>query len=356
MIEIDIRKGLGELTLDIQLKAPAGVTALFGRSGAGKTSVVNAVAGLLRPDAGRISVDGEVLFDAAKRIDLAVHRRRVGYVFQDARLFPHLSVARNLVYGGDHDRDRVIDLLDLGALLTRRPAALSGGERQRVALGRALMSNPRMLLMDEPLSALDAPRKAEILPWLERLRDETRLPILYVSHAASEVARLATTVAVIDAGRVVRSGPVEEVLSDPGSVVLVGVQDAGAVVTARIVGLDTIDGLTELVLSGGRLVLPGRIGRIGTHLRLRIAAQDVILSRDRPEGLSALNILPVRVTGLEQGHGPGVAVGLACGSDRLLARVTRRSARALGLVEGQELWAIVKATAVAPQDVGGASP
>ncbi len=353
MIEVDVRKRLGDFTLDAAFEAPEGVTALFGKSGSGKTSLINAIAGLLRPDDGRIAVGDDVLFDRARRVDIPAWRRRVGYVFQDARLFPHMSVARNLAYGGRHDRDHVIEMLGLEALLDRRPAALSGGERQRVALGRALMSGPRLLLMDEPLSALDEARKAEILPWLERLRDEVRLPILYVSHATSEVARLATTVVVFENGRVLRAGAVAEVLSDPAAVGMIGVQGAGAVVTARIAGLDRIDGLTELALSGGRLVLPGKLGRIGTHLRLRIPAQDVILSREKPQGLSALNILPAQVTALDEGP-EGVAVGLACGEDRLLARVTRRSARALRLEPGQQVWAIVKATAVAPQDVGGA--
>ena len=353
MIAIHVKKRLGAFDLDAEFEALPGVTALFGRSGSGKTSVINAVAGLLRPDAGRIEIDGAVLYDRAARVDVPVHRRRVGYVFQDARLFPHMSVEKNLAYGGRHDRDRVIAMLGLEGLLDRRPAALSGGERQRVAIGRALMSDPRILLMDEPLSALDAARKAEILPWLERLRDEAGLPILYVSHAASEVARLATTVVVMEAGRVLRAGAVAEVLSDPAAVGMIGAQEAGAVVRARIAGLDRIDGLTELALSGGRIVLPGRLGGIGTHLRLRISAQDVILASEKPQGLSALNILPAEVTALDEGP-EGVAVGLLCGSDRLLARVTRRSVRALRLEPGQGVWAIVKASAVAPDDVGGA--
>ncbi|SDE49749.1 molybdenum ABC transporter ATP-binding protein [Limimaricola pyoseonensis] len=353
MIRVEIRKRLGEFALDAAFDAPPGVTALFGKSGSGKTSLINAVAGLLRPDAGHIEIDGTVLFDAERRVDLPTHRRRVGYVFQDARLFPHMSVAKNLAYGGRHDRERVIEMLGIGDLLDRRPAALSGGERQRVAIGRALMADPRLLLLDEPLSALDAERKAEILPWLERLRDEAGLPIFYVSHAASEVARLATTVVVMEKGRVTRAGAVAEVLSDPAAVGTIGAQEAGAVVTARIAGLDRIDGLTELALSGGRIVLPGKLGRIGTHLRLRISAQDVILSRDKPQGLSALNVLQAEVTAVDEGP-EGVAVGLACGRDRLLARVTRRSARALRLEPGLPVWAIVKASAVAPQDVGGA--
>ena len=354
VIRVRVKKRLGAFNLDADFEAMPGVIALFGKSGSGKTSLINAVAGLLRPDAGRIEIDGALLYADAPRVDVAVHRRRIGYVFQNARLFPHMTVAKNLAYGGRHDRDRVIEMLGLSDLLERRPAALSGGERQRVAIGRALMSDPRLLLMDEPLSALDAERKAEILPWLERLRDEAGLPILYVSHAASEVARLATTVVVMEGGGVKRVGAVAEVLSDPAAVGMIGAQEAGAVVRARIAGLDRIDGLTELALSGGRIVLPGRLGPLGTHLRLRIAAQDVILSRDKPQGLSALNILPAQVMAVDEGP-EGVAVGLLCGEDRLLARITRRSARALRLEPDLRLWAIVKASAVAPQDVSGAT-
>ena len=353
MIELSLRKRLGEFRLDVEVTAPEGVTALFGPSGAGKTSVAQAVAGLLRPDAGRIALGGEVVFDSAGRVDVAVRKRRVGYVFQDGRLFPHMTVARNLRYGGGHDAERIVPLLGLEALLDRRPATLSGGERQRVALGRALMSGPRLLIMDEPLSALDAPRKAEILPYLERLRDELRLPVLYISHAMSEVARLATTLVVMEAGRVLRAGPVEEVLADPAAVRLIGPREAGAVLTARVAEIDLRDGLTVLRTSAGRIMLPGRVGRLGTWLRLRVPAQDVVLALTRPEGISALNVLPARVTELHEGQGPGVAVGLISGSDRILARITRRSARLLEVRPGQELFAIVKATAVAPQDVGG---
>lgn len=351
MIEVALRHAFPGFDLDVAFSAPAGVTALFGRSGSGKSSVVNAVAGLLRPDAGRIAVGGEVLFD--DRTNVPVHRRRIGYVFQDARLFPHMSVARNLRYGGDRDEGRVIDLLGLAGLLDRRPATLSGGEKSRVALGRALMSGPRMLAMDEPLAALDGPRKAEILSYLERLRDAVGIPILYVTHDVSEVARLATTVVLMEAGRVTACGPVAEILADPASVPLMGVRDAGAVVTGRIALYDVTADLTTVAFDGGRLVLPGRLGVLGSAARVRIAAQDVILARVRPEGISALNVLPVRVTGLRVGEGPGVAVGLACGQARLLARVTRRSAEALGLAVGQEIFAILKATAVAPGDVGG---
>ena len=347
MIDVAIAKRLGDFTLDAAFTAPGGVTAIFGRSGSGKSSLVNCIAGLMRPDAGHVRVGGA---DITRQ---PVHRRRIGYVFQDARLFPHLSVARNLTYGGSHDREAVIAMLGLGDLLHRRPATLSGGEKSRVAIGRALMSRPQLLLMDEPLAALDAPRKAEVLGYLERLCVRSAVPVIYVSHAMSEVARLATTLVLMEDGHVTRAGPLEEVLSDPAAVPLVGVREAGAVLTGTIRGLNSADGLTEVALSAGRLILPGRLGALGERVRLRIPAQDVILSAARPEGLSALNILPCRIAAVEVGQGPGVAVSLVSGSDRLLARITRRSAALMGLAVGQEVHAILKATAMAPQDIGG---
>jgi molybdate transport system ATP-binding protein len=236
--------------------------------------------------------------------------------------------------------------------MDRRPAGLSGGERQRVAIGRALLSDPRLLLMDEPLAALDAARKAEILPYVEALRDETGLPILYVSHAMSEFARLATTIAVIEAGRLAALGPAAEILSDPATAQLMGLRDAGAVIGARIAEHEE-DGLTRLDTAAGPLWLPRIAGAPGRSLRVRIAAQDVILSRDRPVGLSALNILSARVAALHDGQGPGVLVRLEIGSDFLLARVTRRSALALALEPGVAVHAILKSVAVAQADVGG---
>ncbi|MFA8441320.1 molybdenum ABC transporter ATP-binding protein [Yoonia sp.] len=352
MISVDIKKRLSDFLLDVQFEAPMGVTAIFGRSGSGKTSVVNAVAGLLRPDAGRIAVGDALLFDAAAQTYLPPQQRRIGYVFQDARLFPHLTVMRNLCYGGSHNAVRVIDVLGLGQLLDRMPAGLSGGERQRVALGRALMCDPQLLLMDEPLAALDAPRKAEILPFLERLRDDVKIPILYVSHDVSEVARLATTLVVLEGGRVTASGPVGQVLSQPETVPLVGVRAAGAVIETTVAGRLLDDGLTELAFSGGRLVLPGILGVLGQTVRIRIPAQDVILAKHAPSDLSALNILPVTITRIEQGRGPGVAVGLQAGDDHLLARVTRRSAQRMELAVGQKIYAVIKATAVGPEDIG----
>lgn len=217
MLSVEVEKKLGDFTVKAAFEGDNAVTALFGPSGSGKTSIVNMVAGLIAPDRGRIAVDGDVLFDDARGIDLPAHRRHIGYVFQDGRLFPHLSVARNLDYGrwmsgqprDEQQFNHVVDLLDLRPLLRRRPGALSGGERQRVALGRALLMRPRLLLLDEPLASLDAARKQEILPYLERLRDDTRLPMVYVSHDATEVRRLASRVILLEDGGVIATGGVE---------------------------------------------------------------------------------------------------------------------------------------------------
>ncbi|MFY0690615.1 MAG: molybdenum ABC transporter ATP-binding protein [Paracoccaceae bacterium] len=357
-LQLDITHRFGDFRLEVALDAPRGVTALFGPSGSGKTSLVNAIAGLLRPDQGRVVLDGRVLLDTEAKIFVPPHQRRIGYVFQDARLFPHMSVRDNLTYGQRFAAralpvEPVVDLLGLGGLLARMPARLSGGETQRVALGRALLSDPQMLLMDEPLAALDTARKDEILPYLERLRDEAGLPILYVSHAMVEVARLATTLVLLRDGRISRAGPVAEVLSDPEAVRDLGVRDAGAILEATVTQRDAGDGLSALASSQGQLFLPMVDLPEGAKLRVRIQASDVILSKDRPEGLSALNILPVTITALHEGAGPGVAVALSSGEDRLIARITRRSAKALELRQGAQCFAVIKTVSVAPVDVGG---
>ena len=358
-LSVDITHPFGAFTLRVAFEAPGGITALFGRSGTGKTTVVNAVAGLLRPKAGRITISGEVLFDANKGISLPLYQRRLGYVFQDGRLFPHMSVRQNLTYGGRFapkqstgpGLDEVCDLLGLDALLERRPGALSGGEKQRVAIGRALLSRPRMLLMDEPLAALDSARKEEILPFLERLRDHTDIPMLYVSHSVSEVARLATSVVVLEDGKVARFGTAERVLSDPDMVRQIGVREAGAVLHATLARHHE-DGLSELSVSGGRLFLPHTGMAIGATTRVRVLAKDVIVARGKPDGLSALNILPAEILALRGGTGPGVIVQMQSGRDRLLARITRRSADALALEPGVRVHAVIKSVSIARTDIG----
>ena len=357
-LEVRLKHRLPGFALDAAFQAPAGVTALFGRSGSGKTTIVNAVAGLLAPDEGRVVAGGAVLLDTAAGVDLPRHRRGVGVVFQDARLFPHLTVRQNLLYGRWFARtasavtlDRVVDLLGIGALLLRRPGALSGGEKSRVAIGRAILSNPRLLALDEPLAALDEARRAEILPYLERLRDDLGLPMLYVSHAMAEVARLANTVVLIEAGRVTAAGPTAAILSDPATAHGLGLREAGAILTARVAAQEE-DGLTRLSTPAGPLWLPRVAAPVGASLRVRILAQDVMLATARPEGISALNILPATVRDIRMGEGPGALVRLDAGGDVLLARITRRSAEALALAPGRAVFAVLKAVSVAQENVG----
>ncbi|WP_323717674.1 molybdenum ABC transporter ATP-binding protein [Paracoccus aminovorans] len=345
MLEVAFRRDFPGLSLDVAFRAPVGVTALFGPSGCGKTTTINAIAGLMRPDAGRIALDGRVLFDGAT--DLPPQARRIGYVFQDARLFPHLTVAANLRYpsrwrrGAARDFDRIVEMLALGPLLKRRPATLSGGERQRTAIGRALLSDPALLVMDEPLAALDEARKAEIMPWLERLRDEIRLPILYVSHSVPEVLRLATTVVLMQRGRVCHAGPLAGILADAALAPQLGAREAGALIRGRVEATEP-DGMIRVATAAGPILLPGPLPA-GRELRLRILAHEVILSRAVPSGLSALNVLPVTVARIDGG-----LVQLVAGDERMLAQITPRSVKALELRPGTACHAIVKSVSVLP--------
>jgi molybdate transport system ATP-binding protein len=358
-LEVALRHRLGAFLLDVAFAAPAGVTALFGPSGAGKTTVAHAIAGLLRPEIGRIVVGGEVLVDTTAGRFVSRHRRRIGYVFQEGRLFPHLSVRGNLRFGrwfaprasSGPTEEHIVELLGIARLLDRRPAALSGGEKQRVAIGRALLANPRLLVMDEPLAALDETRKQEILPYLERLRDEVRVPIVYVSHAVPEVARLATTVVALADGAVRRSGTVAEVLSDADVFPGADREEAGAVLAGTLVGR-AADGLSSVAFSGGILLVPGIDAALGAVLQVRVRARDVIIALERPSGISALNILDATVAGLGRADGPMVEVTLAVGADRLVARITRRSLAALGLAPGKRCFALVKSVAVGRRDLG----
>ena len=279
MLEVEVERRLGDFRVEARFRSDRGVTALFGRSGAGKTSIVNMVSGLLRPDRGRIEVDGRVLFDSARGIDLPPWRRRLGYVFQEGRLFPHMTVRRNLLYGWRHNPaagrcltpDRVVDLLDLGALLQRRPLSLSGGEKQRVAVGRALLSNPRALLMDEPLASLDVLAKGEILPYVERL-DEMGIPIVYVSHSLDEVSRLARNLVLVSGGRVTASGGVEQVLGRRELWSTEDEPEAGTMLAARVSRHDASGRLTHLDFRGGRLRVPLVDIPVGVAVRVWIRA------------------------------------------------------------------------------------
>jgi len=346
-LDIAIHHAFPAATLNVAFTAPAGVTALFGPSGAGKSSVANAVAGLLRPDKGHVILNGRTLFDAATWVP--PHLRRIGYVFQDPRLFPHKTVRANLLYGATDSKglDGIVDLLDIAPLLDRRPSRLSGGERQRVAIGRALLSSPRLLVMDEPLSALDSDRKAEILPYLERLARETSIPILYVSHALSEVIRLADQMALMAKGRLVGFGPPADVLSDPQSAIHLGARQAGTVIEGRVSAIEH-DGLVRIETGSGPLLLAAQAST-GARLRIRIMAEDVLLSRGTLEGLSALNSFPVHIRMIRP-DGPMALLQLELDDGtRLLARITQRSVAGLELVPGMRVHAVIKSAALIDQ-------
>lgn len=354
MIDIALRRRLGGFALDVTFSAPSGVTALFGHSGSGKTSVIQAVAGLARPDAGRIAVAGTVLFDSERRIDLPPPRRRCGYVFQDARLFPHLSVAGNLRYGlrrADHPADpaqwaQVVGMLGIGPLLARRPHRLSGGEKQRVAIGRALLMRPRILLLDEPLAALDAARKAEILPYLEGVRRLSGVPILYVSHAVEEVLRLADHVVLLDNGRVAATGPVAEIFARPDLAHLTGDGEAGAIIDGQVTAIDAAWGMTTLSFPGGDLHVPDCPAPLGARLVLRIRARDITLARDPPAAISTRNLLAGTIIGLRDVSAAQVDVSFAVGPTRLYARLTREAVARLALAPGTPVHALIKGVAV----------
>jgi len=364
MLSVAVEKRLGSFRLEAAFAAPArGVTALYGRSGSGKTTLVNLLAGLLRPDRGRIALGGETLDDCEAGRHLAPERRRLGYVFQDARLFPHLSVEQNLLYGLRRappaarwlEPARVDALLELAPLHRRAPATLSGGERQRVALGRALLAQPRLLLLDEPLASLDQGRKEEVLPFLERLRDELGLPMVYVSHAMPEVVRLADHLVLLDRGRVAAAGSVGELLGRLDLQPLTGRYEAGALIAATLTGDDERYGLSRLDL-GGQALWIGRIDApLGTRLRLRIRARDVALARERLAGISIQNQLAGTIAEL-RADGAFVDVAVEVEGQRLWSRVTARAADQLGLALGQSVWALVRTVAVERQGVARLAP
>jgi len=350
---VEAKQRLGEFSLEAGFTSDGGVTALFGRSGSGKTSLVRIIAGLSRPDQGRLMVDGDVLLDTENRIFVPKHRRRFGYVFQEGRLFPHLTVRQNLNYGRwfagkgsqGEDFDRIVDLLGIGALLERRPGKLSGGEKQRVAIGRALLAAPRLLLMDEPLAALDDQRKAEILPYLERLRDETATPIVYVSHSVAEVARLADRVVMMKDGRVEAIGTPSEVLSGP-AFLSSDRRDAGAVLTGTVETLDIPHRLATIRLSAAQIVVPNANVEAGRTVRVHIPERDVMIATQRPEGLSALNILEGEVAAIEPDGEGMVRVRIRTSEDVLLARITALSVERLDLKLEKPVFAVIKTVAL----------
>jgi len=359
-VEIDVEKGLGDFRLKAAFSCDAAVTALFGRSGCGKSTVLNLVAGLLKPERGRIAVGDRVLFDSTMGTDIAPEKRRIGYVFQDGLLLPHLSVRQNLTFGRFFtpqaerwaDFDRIVALLDLAPLLERRPHHLSGGEKQRVAIGRALLASPRLLLMDEPLASLDAGRRGEILYYIERLRDEVGVPILYVSHEIEEVVRLAGHLVLLSEGGVAATGSVNALMSRMELKPVIGRYEGGAVIEALVVEQDLEMGLARLSFPGGELQVPDLNALRGERLRVRVRARDVSLALSRPADASFLNVLSGTVTAIGAGDGASVDVQLDIGGTPLLARITRKSVAGLGIAPGKPVFALIKAVAVDRHSVG----
>ncbi len=344
-LDVDVDHKRGDFHLQARFTAPPGLTALFGRSGSGKTSLVNIVGGLIRPDRGRVIVDGQALADTERGVFVPAHRRRIGYVFQDSRLFPHLSVRRNLLYGrwfargeggAAADLGAVVGLLGIGHLLERNPESLSGGEKQRVAIGRALLARPRLLLMDEPLASLDESRRAEILPYIERLRDEAGVPILYVSHSVAEVARLATTVVIMTEGRATAVGPVQDILP------LADATDGGAVLEARVSRHDEAFHLSVLESVAGELQVPRLDVPVGAPVRAYIRSRDVMLSLQAPKEISALNVLAGTIAAIAPTASAQADVRLDCNGATLMARLTAKSVDRLGLAPGRQVHAVVK--------------
>ncbi len=354
MIDVDVRLARGGFRLACAFRCEGGAVALFGRSGAGKSTVLGVIAGLLRPDAGYVRIDGESVVDVERGVFVPPHRRRVGVVFQDSLLFPHLSVRGNLLYGRSMARggravqpDEVIAMLGIGGLLARRPASLSGGERQRVAIGRALLSGPRLLLLDEPLASLDYERRLEIMPYVARLRDELHWPLVYVSHAVDEVARIAREVVVIEAGQVVATGAPGDVLAPARTGGAQGGFAAVSVIEARVQAHDARYGLTVLEHPAGPISVPGAIGRPGDLHRLLVRATDVALAVQRPRDVSFRTVLLGTIRDIDTDDGPLARVEIVLrGEGRLVALVTRKAIDDLALDRGDDVFAMVKATAL----------
>lgn len=361
MIRFACRHRRAGFTLDATFEAARGITALFGASGSGKSTIIRLLAGLDRPDHGRIEIDGTVLLDTAAGLSVAPHKRRIGLVFQDALLFPHLSVRSNLTYGRFFtakaerriDLDAVVQVLGISHLLDRSPLTLSGGERQRVAIGRAMLASPRLLLLDEPLAALDTPRKLEILPFIERLRDEFDIPMIYVSHAAEEVARLANQVITLDQGRVLRSGSAGAVLGAEGMASSASRFDMVSILSAPARTYLPDYGVTILDHPAGTIVVPGRAA-IGQEARITIRASHVMLAKQASDDISVRTVLRGRVAAIATDGGPFALVSVTLtGGETLRAYATRLAVDSLGLSPGLDVHALIKSVMIEESGVTG---
>ena len=350
MLEFRAIKNYPNFTLDASFMCDTGmVTALFGRSGSGKTSIINMTAGLQHPDQGRIAVGDKLLFDSYKGVNIAAPKRNSGYIFQDGRLFPHMTVESNLRYGMKKDENAseefgtITELLGIRHLLGRRPHKLSGGEKQRVAIGRALLSSPDFLLMDEPLSALDSARKSELIPFIARMVDRFRMPVLYVTHSLDELLALGDNVVLMDSGACVDSGRVEDVVSNPDNMDILGLNGRVSVLKAE--AADQKDSSGIIKLEGQKLIIPTSQYKPGTKLRVTLRADDVTISVKKPEGLSARNIIKGKVTGIAEtsDHGFGLKIDIGVS---IYATITREALNELRIENGKEVYIILKTIAL----------
>ncbi len=354
MLAVAVSKRRGSFNLDVAFEAPTpGVVALFGRSGCGKSTLVDIVAGLLDADAGRIAIDDTVLLDTEKGWRVPPERRRIGYVFQDARLFPHLRVAANLRYAAQRavgvpyvTLDGVVELLDLKSLMGRRTHQLSGGERQRVAIGRALLAQPRLLLLDEPLAALDAARRAEVLPYLESLRDRLAIPMIYVTHDFDEVLRLATYLVLLHDGTAIAQGGVGEMSLNAHLRAIVGPDSVGAIIDGEVLGVDATSQLMRVRVGRGELKVRRMPLAAGARLRIQLLARDIIVSTRAPQDLSVRNTLPGRITAIQSDDADSDLITIDIGAQDILARVTKAATRDLRLQPQLPVWALVKSVSL----------
>ena len=364
MLEVNIRLRRGDFKLDaaFSLQKP-GVIALFGPSGCGKSSLIQCVAGLTRPDEGRIELNGEVFFDSARGIDVAAARRGIGCVFQDSRLFPHFTVRGNLLYGaartqraGSINFDDIVSLLDLHSLLERRPGRLSGGERQRVAIGRALLAQPRLLLLDEPLASLDHARRDEVLPYLEILRDRLAIPMLYVSHQFEEVLRLATDLVLMRDGSILAQGDLSALSLSPALQSVIGADLIGSVVNARLIGVDPDSGLARLAVGQGELKVAAAGLATQAALRIQLLACDIIVATAQPANLSVRNCLAGTVCGIAGDKDGTDLIRIDIGGETLIARITAAATHDLELRAGRPVWALIKSVSIQGHSFAAPAP
>jgi molybdate transport system ATP-binding protein len=358
MLRVIAKKRRGAFLLDAKFELPTpGVVALFGRSGCGKSTLVNVIAGLASADSGYVALDDGVLLDTDRGINVPPERRRIGYVFQDARLFPHIKVEANLRYALKRAAvapfvgvDQVVALLDLESLMGRRTHALSGGERQRVAIGRALLSQPSLLLLDEPLASLDASRREEVLPYLETLRDQLAIPMVYVSHNFDEVLRLATHLVLMEAGKTVAQGNLSDLSLHPRLRAIIGTDAVGAIVDGTVLGADSSNGLTRVRVGQGELKVQcgAAAASPGTRLRVQLLARDLIVATEPPRQLSVRNSLPGVITSVANDVDDSDLIGIDIGGILIMARVTTAATRELGLAPGKPVWALVKTASLRP--------